>query len=138
MLPNSEAELNCWFIENPVSKELCKSITLRMSGNAEKEFIIVLKAPSNRQFFSMCSFLTISLATRKGKNEDTEKHLKKGADSDEVSLQTIASAPKEVKQIKVMVIGRLENPTIKCLKQLNHVESGCAVVPIGIKRGVPS
>lgn len=57
--------MECWFIENPVSKDLCKSITLRMSPHAEKEFIIVLKAPSNRQKFNLASFLTITMAHRK-------------------------------------------------------------------------
>jgi hypothetical protein len=45
---NSEKNIKCWFVENPISKELVKTITLRMSPNSEKEFIIVLKAPANR------------------------------------------------------------------------------------------
>lgn len=45
---NSEKNIKCWFIENPISKELAKSLTLRMGPNSEKEFIIVLKAPANR------------------------------------------------------------------------------------------
>ena len=48
MLPNSEKVLKCWYIENPISKELIKSITIRMPPQTEKEFIIVLKAPGNR------------------------------------------------------------------------------------------
>ncbi len=106
--------MNCWFIENPVSKELCKSITLRMSPSAEKEFIIVLKAPTGRQQYSMVSFLTIQLAQRKSKNEEIEKHLKK-TDTDEVELHAVTTH-KEIKEIRVMVIGRLENPLIECLK----------------------
>lgn len=42
---NSEKILKCWFIENPISKELVKTLTLRMGPSSEKEFIIVLKAP---------------------------------------------------------------------------------------------
>jgi hypothetical protein len=45
---NSENNIKCWYIENPISKELAKTLTLRMGPNSEKEFIIVLKAPANR------------------------------------------------------------------------------------------
>ena len=33
-ISNSEVDYSCWFIENPVSKELCKSLTLRISGKS--------------------------------------------------------------------------------------------------------
>ena len=29
-IKNSESEFNCWFIENPISKELQKQITLKI------------------------------------------------------------------------------------------------------------
>ena len=44
---NSEREMQSWYIENPISKELVKTLTIRLQANAEKEFIIVLKAPVN-------------------------------------------------------------------------------------------
>lgn len=47
-ISNSEHDLKCWFIENPISKELTKQMTLRFGPKAEKEFIIVLKSPSCR------------------------------------------------------------------------------------------
>ena len=40
--------MQSWYIENPISKELVKSLTIRLSAKAEKEFIIVLKAPVNQ------------------------------------------------------------------------------------------
>jgi len=45
---NAENEYNCWFIENPVSKELQKKITLKMGPGMSQEFIIVVKAPKNK------------------------------------------------------------------------------------------
>jgi hypothetical protein len=30
VIKNSEVEFNCWFIENPISKELQKSINLKL------------------------------------------------------------------------------------------------------------
>jgi len=32
MIKNSECEFTCWFIENPVSKELQKTITLKIGA----------------------------------------------------------------------------------------------------------
>jgi hypothetical protein len=48
LIKNSEFEFNCWFIENPVSKELQKSITIKIGPEMQQEFIIVVKAPKNR------------------------------------------------------------------------------------------
>ena len=45
---NSEQEFNCWFIENPVSKELQKQLTLKIGPQMSQEFIIVVKAPKNK------------------------------------------------------------------------------------------
>ena len=47
-IKNSEVEFNCWFIENPVSKELQKTITIKIGPQMQQEFIIVVKAPKNR------------------------------------------------------------------------------------------
>ena len=47
-MPNSEKLFKSWYIENPISKDLVKTITLRMSPLCEKEFIIVMKAPTDR------------------------------------------------------------------------------------------
>jgi len=47
-IKNSECEFSCWYIENPVSKELQKTITLKIGPQMSQEFIIVVKAPKNR------------------------------------------------------------------------------------------
>ena len=43
---NSEMKFECWYIENPVSKELTKRITLKLGPKAEQDFIIVLRSPT--------------------------------------------------------------------------------------------
>jgi hypothetical protein len=42
---NSEIKHEAWFIENPISKELTKRITLKLGPKAEQEFIIVVRSP---------------------------------------------------------------------------------------------
>jgi len=34
-----------WYIENPISKELTKRITLKLGPKAEQDFIVVIKSP---------------------------------------------------------------------------------------------
>lgn len=43
---NSEIKYESWYIENPISKELTKRITLKLGPKAEQEFIIVVRSPS--------------------------------------------------------------------------------------------
>jgi hypothetical protein len=43
---NSEIKHEAWYIENPISKELTKRITLKLGPKAEQEFIIVVRSPS--------------------------------------------------------------------------------------------
>ena len=58
-IKNSEIEFNCWFIENPITKELQKQITLKIGAQMSQEFIIVIKAPKNRLQAKIVSFIDI-------------------------------------------------------------------------------
>lgn len=135
--------MKSWFIENPVSKDLVKSLTLRMSPYCEKEFIIVMKAPNDRIQFSLASFISIRLANARRFSSSLaliEKRLleKGGEDLDDIDFETIKREREEASQeIRVMLIGRLENPKLECLKVLNHVDTGCDIIPLGIKKNVP-
>jgi hypothetical protein len=42
---NSELKYESWFIENPVSRELTKRITIKLGPKSKQEFIVVLKTP---------------------------------------------------------------------------------------------
>ena len=53
-----------WYIENPVSKELTKRITLKLGPKAEQDFIIVVRAPENiKKSENMLSLIKIGLLT---------------------------------------------------------------------------
>jgi hypothetical protein len=75
-----------WFIENPINKDLVKSLTIRISPNCEKEFIIVLKAPNNKVKYNLASFVVIKHAQNlrrtssqsvNNENFEVEKRLRK-------------------------------------------------------------
>lgn len=58
-------KFECWYIENPVSKELTKRITLKLGPRAEQDFIIVLRSPMLKQEQNILSLVTVGLLTYK-------------------------------------------------------------------------
>lgn len=152
--------MQSWYIENPISKELVKSLTIRLSAKAEKEFIIVLKAPVNQYQQNLVSFLTFKMpssqqnalrrhqsSTVSGSQSDlsseggsavTEKHLKKrGTDISDIEIEKTVSNPEgnlAEKTLRVMLLGRLDNPRIRCHRSLHHSDSDMQVLSILLKK----
>ena len=60
---NSETKHEAWYIENPVSKELTKRITLKLGPKAEQDFIIVVRAPTVPKTENLLSIINIGLLT---------------------------------------------------------------------------
>lgn len=55
------------------------------------------------------------------KEESIEKHLTKSNSSQDLDLPTIEKkVSKKSKEIRVMLIGKLENPKVECLRELHH------------------
>ena len=62
-IANSEVKHEAWYIENPVSKELTKRITLKLGPKAEQDFIIVVRAPHPKKTENLLSIINIGLLT---------------------------------------------------------------------------
>jgi hypothetical protein len=62
---NSEFKHEAWYIENPISRELTKRITLKLGPKAEQEFIIVVRSPGAnvKRIENMLSVINIGLLT---------------------------------------------------------------------------
>lgn len=60
---NSEIKHESWYIENPISKELTKRITLKLGPKAEQDFIIVVRSPNTRKSENLMSIINIGLLT---------------------------------------------------------------------------
>jgi hypothetical protein len=60
---NSEIKYESWYIENPVSKELTKRITLKLGPKAEQDFIVVVRAPSSKKSENLISIINLGLLT---------------------------------------------------------------------------
>ena len=60
---NSEIKHESWYIENPISKELTKRITLKLGPKADQDFIIVVRSPHVRKCENLLSIINIGLLT---------------------------------------------------------------------------
>lgn len=111
-ITNAEVDFNCWFIENPISKELQKQITLKIGPGMSQEFIIVVKAPKNKLEARIVSFIDITLTDDVSASSQTEKHLNHQKERVVLKEQPIS------RRMDVLLLGYLDNPKIKCMKQL--------------------
>ncbi len=138
-MPNSEKVFKSWFIENPINKELVKHMTLRFGPKVEKEFILVLKAPSSRLECNMASFVTIKMAslrraqTEEEKQSEVQKVIKQRSAEGELTGLIEERVVQKKKEIRVMLLGRLENAKIECMRELFHETGKERVIPLCIK-----
>lgn len=127
-IPNSENSSQCWYIENPKTKDLTKKITLKLGPKCEQEFIIVLKTLQPKQKAISLSFLNLEIHGIDGKEKFNVKHIQK-TDEGDVSLQ---KSIKE-KQIQVMLCGVVDPPDLICCKQVYDIATKQNKVPIALK-----
>jgi hypothetical protein len=130
---NSENQYNCWFIEDPVKKQLEKSAVVILPAERSLEVIVVVKAPM-QETIELFSFMEITHIPDRNSDEPSQKTVVEkriGAD-----LKITTNHVKVKKQMKVMLLGKLENPTLLCTKAIKDKKSKEKVIPIAVKRGV--
>ena len=108
-MPNSEILLESWFIENPTTKDLVKSLTCSIPAETEKELIIVMKAPLDRPIFNLATFLSLKLPhDDRLRSIEVEKRLKSAIELEDIEIETTLREKNDVtKEIRVMMIGKL-------------------------------
>ena len=58
-------------------------------------------------------------------------------DVEEIDVETVVNEEFEVeRELKVMLIGKLENPKIECMRELNHCDTECNIIPLGVKKNI--
>jgi len=67
---NSENKYNCWFIEDPIKKQLEKTVTVILPAGGSLELIVVVKAPMLASC-NMLSFIEITHITDNHKVNNT-------------------------------------------------------------------
>lgn len=111
LIVNSETSHDCWFIENPSSKELTKRITLKLGPKCEQEFIIVLRAPSKLKKNPMVSFLNLELT---GIEEEALEKVWRQKYKDSYTYEEIENK----KRMQIMMCGVIEPPRLICPKSV--------------------
>ena len=62
-------------------------------------------------------------------SNEVEKHLKKTGSTNETVIERRAS-----KELRVMLVGNLESPYIKCIKELRNLTSDSSVIPLAVRK----
>lgn len=127
LIKNSELEHNCWYIENPTNKELQKTLVVTLPPQSNQEFIVVVKAPKNRLQSRIVSFIDVTLADQIVPAGDgaVEKH---------VSHRRAEPVLKKSSQMEILLLGFLDNPRIKCVKQLVNKASGQEIISLAVRK----
>ena len=81
-ITNSENKNECWYIENPKTKDLTKKITLKLGPHCTQEFIIVLKTLQPKTKNISLSFLKLELQGIQGSKKFSVKEIQKSSSED--------------------------------------------------------
>lgn len=125
---NSEHTSQCWFIENPKTKDLTKKITLKLGPKCEQEFIIVLKTLQPKFKNISLSFLNLELPEIRNDAKYNEKRIQKSDDDNIALTEEIRS-----NKLQVMLCGVVDPPNITCVKQVFDTVTKKNKVPIALK-----
>lgn len=144
-IENSENAYNAWFIENPISKELTKRITLKLGPKAEQEFIIVVRSPSSlKKSTNLVSQISITLLTLDGERfgvaQSFDEFLRKNHNNNMREFLTERKKLMPNVKMEVLLAGRVEVPRITCPRTLNikqevETPANFEIVPLAVKKG---
>ena len=130
---NSEHLLKCWFIENPQTRTIEKSIMFELGPFESQTFLIIVKAPVNfsKKNANLITHLILNLVPeeRDLQPERTEKRISQDGkiESSKVSIQ---------REMKIILCGKLENPTLFCLKGIKEEGVDASTIPLVARRRV--
>ena len=95
----------------------------------QQEFIIVVKAPKNRLQSRVVSFIDIHMTHDSNSSSQTvEKHVSHKAKTAEVKQVAVQ------RKMEVLLLGFLDNPRIKCMKQLYNKSANSELVSLAVKK----
>lgn len=93
-----------------------------------QEFIIVVKAPKNKLEARIVSFIDITLTDDVSASSQTEKHVNHQKERVVLKEQPIS------RKMDVLLLGYLDNPKIKCMKQLFNKQTNTEIVSLAVRK----
>ena len=140
---NSEFKHEAWYIENPISRELTKRITLKLGPKAEQEFIIVVRSPTAnvRRVENMLSIINIGLLTYAdeefGGKDSFEDLLRMRYSNSMKEFLRERKKLAQAQKLEVLLAGRIEVPgPLICQRELLMADyNNQRVVSVVVKKG---
>lgn len=121
---NSEPKHEAWYIENPVSKELTKRITLKLGPRAEQDFIIVVRTPNVSKTENMMSIINVGLMTyaheRFGIDMQFDKFLSERFNGRMKDFLRDRREAAEQQRMQILLAGVCQIPKLVCYKALRQ------------------
>lgn len=138
---NSEIKHEAWYIENPISKELTKRITLKLGPKAEQEFIIVVRSPSQnlkKSGSNMLSIINIGVLTyadeQFGLKDSFEDFLKVNYNNSMKEFLRDRKKLAQLQKVEILLAGRVEVPNLMCPRELQDHGMNEKMIPLVIKK----
>ena len=136
---NSEIKHEAWYIENPISKELTKRITLKLGPKAEQDFIVVVRSPNPKKCENLLSIINIGLLTyadeQFGVKESFEDFLKTNYSNSMKEFLRDRKKVAQTQRIEILLAGKVESPSLICQKELVMTDYQEKVLPLVVKKG---
>jgi hypothetical protein len=136
---NSEIKHESWYIENPISKELTKRITLKLGPKAEQDFIIVVRSPNTKRTENLLSVINIGLLTyadeQFGVKESFEDFLKTNYSNSMKEFLRDRKKVAQTQRIEILLAGKIEVPSLVCQKELHMPQFNERIIPLIVKKG---
>ena len=130
---NSEHLLKCWFIENPQTRTIEKNVMFELNPFERQTFLIIIKAPVN---FSKkkSNLLSHLILTHIPDEQDlaAERIEKRVGDDGKIEISKVSIR----REMKVILCGKLENPTLFCLKGIKEDGIDASTIPLVARRRV--
>lgn len=115
---NSEIKYESWYIENPVTRELTKRITLKLGPKAEQDFIIVVRAPTAKKSENLLSIINLGLLTYAdeafGLRDSFEDFLKTKFGGSMKEFLKDRKKVAQMQRLEILLAGRVEIPSLIC------------------------
>lgn len=120
-ITNSEKQFKCWFLRDPANKEAKnkKKIQFRLPAGGHQEITVSLRSPTDKLNEKMVSQIQI---------------ISHNAVASESRHSPPGFPSSEEERIEFLAVGLLDNPRIKCLKQLYHKVSNTQMISFAVKK----
>ena len=130
---NSEHLLKCWFIEDPTTRTIEKSVLFELNPFERQTFLIIVKAPIDfpKKKGNLLSHLILTHVPEE-QDLESERTEKRVGDDGKIEISRVSIR----REMKVILCGKLENPTLFCLKGIKEDGIDASTIPLVARRRV--